>query len=228
MQDFGSLADWVSGLGTLAAVLVALCSFWVVERQRAKDRHDAELGVAYELAAILINIANNILALEKHFVTERNDISVGTGRSALQFKVLNPLIGLSNEGEMQVPPGTTKLLVKAGAVELWNDVLLVVNQNRALSSIMKDYRDLWVATMAKMPGPMSFAGSTGHISASRDDFLSIQPLLIKLDAIVGALEVQIPAAVNLIKSVTGRIGPTFGHISANQFLHFSEASSEAG
>jgi hypothetical protein len=154
ITDVGSLADWVSGLGSLAAVIVALGGFWVVARQRAADQRDLERGVAYELVAALMDIANNILALDKHIRTERNDIEVGMGgETPARFRVLNPLMGLSTEGEIPIPPGTTRLLIKAGATELWNDVLLLANHNRALTSIMKEYKDLWATTMSRMPHP---------------------------------------------------------------------------
>lgn len=221
--EVGSLADWVAGIGSLIAVIVAMLGYWVVARHRNADRRDAERAVAFELVAVLMEIANHILSIEKHFKTQRNDMTVSAdGKHVVSFKIINPLIGLSSEGEIRPPEGTTQLLIRANAIELWNDVLLLANHNRALTSIMKEYRHLWDQTMAKMPTPADFTGPVGHIEAEGPAFAAIRPDLIKLDSIVEGLEPQISEAVALTKKVAGEIGPALQEYFGESFLHLAD------
>lgn len=236
--DIGAAADWVSGLGSLAAVIVALHGFKIVERQRASDRDDAatlraasalaaEKGIAYELAAALSDMANNLLAIRKHFATRRNDVRIPRSPTRVEhYKMLQPLIGLSDEGTLKLPAGSTELLVKAGAIEFWNDIRLLANRNRSITTLMIEYRTLWENAISKMPIPEDFTGTIGHLSVEGDLFATIKSDLIKIDSMVGEMIPQVEDTAVLLTKVSGQIGPIMTKYFKSPFLHFEHAEDE--
>jgi hypothetical protein len=219
--DFGSAADWISGIGSLAAVVVALGGFKVVARQRAEDARRAEEAVGYDLMAAVHGIGNNVKALRLHVCTARNDIVIRpSGGEPIVYRSLSALIGLSSEGDVQLPAGATQLLVKAKAIPLWNDLLLLASQSRALTTIMKEYRELYQQAMPLFPLARSFTGKIGHIQADDSEFSKVRPSLIQIDSIVGALEEQTAATDELSDRVTQEIGPTLKNYFGGSFLQF--------
>ncbi len=226
--DAGGLADWVSGLGSLAAVIVALYGFRVVADQRAADRRDAEKGVAYELVATVLDMGNHIRAIEKHLNEQRNDMVVKVGDNVVaRFRGLNPLIGLSNEGDMQLPGGTTELLFKAGAIELWNDVRLLANRNRSLTNLLKEYQRIWQGVIDKMPAPEGFTGTVGHIAADPAAFAAVRGDLIRVDSVIVALDDQVKDTGKLLTRVAGQIGPVMRKYFNEPFIHLGDPTEAA-
>lgn len=226
--DAGDLADWVSGLGSLAAVIVALLGFRVVANQRAADKRDAEKGVAYELVATVLDMGNHIRAIEKHLNEQRNDMVVKIGEKVVaKFRVLNPLIGLSNEGELKLPIGSTELMFKAGAVELWNDVRLLANRNRSLTSLLKDYQQIWQGVIDQMPTPEGFTGTVGHIAADPAAFDAVRGDLVRVDSVIEALDAQVKDTGKLLTRVAGQIGPVMKKYFDEPFLHLGDPDKAA-
>jgi hypothetical protein len=218
-MEVGSLADWVSGLGSLAAVGIALWGYWLVSRQRLEDRRQTERGTAYETIAVIQELSNNILTIQKHVTQARNDITVPAKK--LHFRIINPLIGLSSEGDARLPAGSAELLVKANAADLWNTAVLVADHNRALVSILKEYRSLWAETMARIPPLVEVPGSGLHVRADTGSFEALKPELLKLDAIVTALEVQTAEAASLAHAVARDIGPVLKAYFKEPMLHLT-------
>ena len=226
--DAGGLADWVSGLGSLAAVIVALYSFRVVANQRTADKRDAEKGVAYELVATVLDMGNHIRAIEKHLNEQRNDMVVKIGDKVVaRFRGLNPLIGLSSEGELQLPVGSTELLFKAEAIELWNDARLLANRNRSLTSLLKEYQQIWQEVIDKMPTPEGFTGTVGHIAADPAVFAAIRSDLVRVDSVIVALDAQVKDTGKLLTSVAGQIGPAMKKYFNEPFLHLDDPTEAA-
>jgi hypothetical protein len=223
-MEVGSVADWVSGLGSLAAVAIAMWGYWLVARQRREDRRNAERGTAYETIAAIQEITNNILTIQKHVAAARNDVVVPA--KSMRFRIINPMIGLSSEGDTRLPAGSAELLVKADAADLWNSALLAANHNRALVSILKEYRDLWAETMARLPPLVEVSESGLRARADGSSFDALKPELIKLDAIVGALEVQVAEAAKLAHSVAGEIGPVLNTYFKEAVLHLTPAEQQ--
>jgi hypothetical protein len=223
-MNVGSLADWVSGLGSLAAVVIAMWGYWLVSRQRAQDLRQTERAIAYETIAIVQEFTNNILTIQKHISVSRNDLSVP--EKHLHFRILNPLIGLSSEGDVRLPSGSAELLVKANAAALWNDAVLAANHNRALVSILKEYRDLWAETMARLPPPAELPVGGLRMRTESAAFDALKPDLIKLDAIVGALEEQVADAAKLAHAVARDIGPVLKAYFNEPILHLTPADED--
>jgi hypothetical protein len=220
-MEVGSLADWVSGLGSLAAVAIALAGYWIIARHRAADRRQSERATAYEIIAVVHEITNNILAIQNQIAEASNDIAVPA--KGLRFRIINPIIGFSTEGDVRLPAGSAELLVRADAPELWNKATLLVNHNRALVSILKEYRSLWAETMPQLPILQEIPGEGLKASSHASDFEALKPELIKLDAVVVALQVQVEEAGHLAHAVAKDIGPVFKRYFKEPILHLSTA-----
>lgn len=232
--DLGSLADWVSGLGSLAAVAVALNGFRIVERHRASDRSNfeatraaeaiaADKTVAYELAAAISNMSNNLIALRNHVRSESRTVEITlSGTIRARYQTLTPLVGLSEEGNISLPPGTTELLIKANATPFWNDVMLLANSNRAITSIMKQYNMLHEAYILTLPPPTQFTGETGHITGSLEELRKVEGHMVRLHSVVLALANQIVRTDELQKRVADQMGPIMKDYFKAPFLHFRE------
>ncbi|USQ99538.1 hypothetical protein [Sphingomonas aerolata] len=232
--DLGSLADWVSGLGSLAAVAVALNGFRIVEGHRASDRANleaaraeaataADKAVAYELAAAIGNMSNNLIVLRNHVRNESRTVEVALGGVVrARYQTLTPLVGLSEEGNISLPTGTTELLIKADAAPFWNDVMLLSNSNRAITSIMKQYNMLHEAYILTLPPPTSFVGAMGHITGEPDELRKVEAHMVRLHSVVISLADQIVRTDELQRSVAEQMGPIMTRYFKGRFLHFRE------
>jgi len=246
--ELGGLADWVSGLGSLLAVGAAVYGFGLVEQQRATDKKDSEdrrrddlkeledrrrndqkdveKGRAYELMAAIMDMANNIRALDKHFVEQRNDFTLVNANGTLQtYKAFNALIGLSDEGNLKLPSGTTELLVKADGIPVWNDLQLLANRNRSLTSLVKEYRILWDSIISKLPASKDHSGKLGKLPDNELEKNRIRAELVRLDSVVTATLSQMASTMLLLQRVASTFPPLMAAYFDGPFLRF-EADSD--
>jgi hypothetical protein len=215
VYDLGHLADWVSGLGSLAAVVVAIWGFFLVSRQRRDDRKANELSVGYELMAVLLDLANHLKGIERHIIEHENNVTVRGEAEIKTYRAFNPLIGLTNEGNLKVPTGTTELLVNAKSVDLWNDLRLLFNRNRSITSLMMEYRPVMEEFIREVPrlGPLE----AGKIPARMDldRYRDFEGKLHRLDRMTRDIVDQVLDTALLNERVLNKIGPAlkayFGH-----------------
>lgn len=220
--DLGSLVEWVAAAGSIGAIFAAVAGFRIVDRQREKDRRDRERAVGFNLMASLLDIGNNIEALRQHIRSQRNDITIETAdRRCIRYKTIQALVGISSEGDVDLPDGTTELFVRASLVDLWNETLLLRRHNASLTQIMKDYRELWIKTMEKLPLPLAINGPFGHVQVDNEAFQALRPGLIQIDSMVDALDQQSAEASKLVQRVARNLGPALKKYLGEPFIEFS-------
>lgn len=138
--NIGAIAEWIAGLGSLAAASVALWSVHSERKQRAEDQRSHEVKIAHELMLALKSVVSNVTALERHFYQNKINVSVSVGGKLVDtYKIAHPIIGISTEGGVLLPPGGADLVFRVGGADLWRDAIQAIDLNRSIHAIMKEY-----------------------------------------------------------------------------------------
>jgi hypothetical protein len=213
--ELGSLADWISGVGSLAAVIVALYLSQDARREHLEDRRAAEKSVAYEIMAVVRDVSNNVLALERHLGENRNFIQLYEGATKERYRLDNPLMGISSEGAHTLPAGATELFAKAGASDLWNETRELVDRNRSLTAITLEYRALWASATAKIP-PRRIGDNSSDRACPNS--AELREELINIDMVLGQFEDQLNDTAGRLKALMPEIGPRLRQYVGGPFL----------
>jgi len=99
--------------------------------------------------------------------------------------------------------------------------MLLVSHNRALVSILIEYRGLWAETMARLPSLAESLGGGFQTRTEASAFEALHGDLIKLDVIVAALEVQAADAGALAHGVAKNLGPVLRAYLKSPILHLT-------
>lgn len=220
--DIGSAADWISGAGSLLAVVVALHGFRIVERQRQTDKRDAEIGLAYEVASILLDISNHLSGVSKHLKDNPNMIEIHKGALEVKkYRFTHPLVGLSNEGEWTFPNGSSELVIKACGYNWWNQARLLISRNRSITALLKEYQVIWTEAAKKLPLPVDDTGLVRRAPANSDTQQSLQDDLVRIDSFLASLNDQVDNTAKLLEEVSSEFGPGMKKYLGIPFVHFS-------
>lgn len=219
--DFGSMADWFSSFGAVAAVFTALWGFHIAEKNRRSEQRDRERSIGYETIAALLDILNHLRTIEKCVCHQKGTVIFPGEGNNVTIEIINPPVGLSREGDVEIPFGATELLVRAKQLDLWNDIRLLLMKNRALTYSLKEYKSIWE--------DLFLNNIYNYVVSSADGGFVVDPskssvLHKKLDGIrkLGlSIEDELDNTVSFADSIACRIGPALKEYFNEPFLHLA-------
>lgn len=196
-METGSLADWVSGIGSMLAVTVALAGYWISHVQRKDDQRIAEEHRTAEDAktrqGILHQISLKLSALASEAGTThaallpsgRTEAELTTMRDPRQLVgEFNPDAGmeLTMAHDLSVEEQNLLMLVKEN--DFLMDYTEALARHESIRAGLLEYKSKREAIMAMLPPPKIINGQMASHFLSDAEWLALAPHLIPLSTLL--------------------------------------------
>ena len=183
LQNGGpSLADWISSIGTMFAVFVALGGYGLSECQRRKSLTAANLGHALQIGYKLTVLNADAKHVHQHLF--KNATIEDQNERSLLWRKLQPELGMEAMTGPQLNSQEQNLLIILLEAEILMAISEVSRRNEIIRKAMSEYRIKRELLQEKSPPPVEFSGSVGVFELSGNDVLRLSPWTAVLEDLV--------------------------------------------
>lgn len=167
----GGAADWVAGLATLAAVVVALRGYKFAEWQRQQALREERRKHVHLLGTKLAEMSNDAWAIALHFkeCLDRNP------KSKTVLPRVFPLIGDSPPDRFLLSLDETAILIESNNAEFMTTYSEAVRAQIIIHRTMEEYRHRYDALRAVMPTPVDVVGIAHTYDMTNEQIRAILP-----------------------------------------------------
>ncbi|WP_300115562.1 hypothetical protein [Sphingobium sp.] len=175
----GSLADWVSGIGSMLAVFVALLGYFIVERHRRNDARDVIQGQIYQIGYKLSTMASEVrttlrdlnqkgLPLDELIAEENPFVIVGSQAAVM---------GYDRSMVRDLSDAEQNLLMLVREEEFLMNFSECVARNDSVRGSFVEYGKRREELLARLPAPEEANGQTGSFGITQAEQLAIFPYI---------------------------------------------------
>lgn len=196
-METGSLADWVSGIGSMFAVIVALAGYWISRTQRQSDQRIAgELRTAKELSTrqgIVHQISLKLTALTSEANTTHTGL-IPPGRTVSELTTIldpkqlvgefNPNAGLNLTMARDLSVDEQNLLMLVKENDFLMDYTEALARHEAIRAGLIEYKSKRAAVMGMLPPPKNIDGQITSHMLSDTEWLALAPYVIPLSSLL--------------------------------------------
>lgn len=176
----GTLADWVSGIATTLATIVALAGYFWADRQRhaadRRQRQDSAYQIGYKLATLISEAATMHKALVPKGTT-LDDWADVTDPFAL-VGAQQPVIGVSTTMVRDLSDGEQNLLMSLREEDFLMCMSETVARNQTILDALVEYKAKHEAITSKLPPPIVTSGEIASMELSQQEQNAIWPYVI--------------------------------------------------
>lgn len=206
--DWGSVADWVSGIMSFAAVSIAL---WLGLKsssdQRARDRR-SERSSAHKTLTKMVEMINAFNDMRKHFCISYDTAKLA-GPDGEKWPQILAVSGMLDPMAVRLDSDETDLLLRVGNTDFMMQLMLLVRRYEASVDAAKEYRTARSELVNMMPPPSTADGREGEIYPDESIFLVIQPRSAALEHSLSELVEMLNDSWELTLKVSARMPTLF-------------------
>ena len=222
----GSLADWVSGIGSMLAVVAALAGYWISHAQRKADKKLSEaLRSSEEVKTrqgIVHQISLKLSALTSEATTIHADL-IPLGRS--EAELANMLDPQQLIGEFNPNVGMDLTIARDFSVEEQNLLMLVkendflmdyteaLARHETIRSAVLEYKSKREAITRMLPPPKTVKGQMISHFLTNEERLALAPYVIPLSSLLVSMRALSKQNIELLN----RLCSTYKPIMTNHF-----------
>lgn len=223
------LADWVSGIGSLLAVIVALCGYWLVERHRKIDdrkrRQDAAYQVAFKLSALASDaqVTHKLLnppgKTVEEWLAEENPLEI-CGKLPISIGGTDPICRDLSEAQQNV-------LMSLKEEDFLMDFSEAFARNQSIDAGLKEYARRRDAMAAMLPSSSQFQGQIGSFDLTEEQMQKIYPALIACSSLVQSMRKLSKMNVEQLTSLSEKYRPMMSKHFPKLHIHTIELVADA-
>lgn len=204
--EWGSVAEWCSGIATAAAVIVSLWLALKGDRDAAAREVRAKRASAQKTLMKLLVVINSLEAMDRYFRTTQ---AAATPRQleGQRWRYTRPIAGMTNEGEIRFDGDEHSVFLDAGEVKFSMDLSLLAQRHAAAVEMMKEYGRARQALLALLPPPIDSNGIEGGVVLTREQQIALGPQVAALEAMLSDMVRYTRDDIQLGFSVGERFGP---------------------
>lgn len=216
-----TILDWVTGVSTAIAVLVALGGYGFLEWQRRASQKVARRSSGHMIGIRLFRILNQTCDFERHF-TKSNE-SVAIEESPHLLPPVHPLIGIRVDPNVTLSADEISLLIEMLETEFLSDLMLAASIYESIVLSLNEYRDRYEALYRMLPAPVSMDGKSAAHLLTREEILAAQPYSIQVFNLMGELRQMTFENVERCKKLGARYHPMMKErFRGEKFISFGE------
>lgn len=196
-METGSLAEWVSGIGSMLAVIVALAGYWVSRAQRKDDQRIAEeLRTAEEVRTrqgIVHQISLKLSALTSEARTTHAGL-IPPGRTEAELATMldprqligdfNPNVGMDLTMARDLSVGEQNLLMLVKENDFLMDYTEALARHESIRAGILEYKSKREGVMGMLPPPKIIDGQMASHFLSDAEWLALAPYVIPLSSLL--------------------------------------------
>lgn len=185
-ESGGSTADWVSGIGSLLAVIVALIGYFLVERKHRKDDREKLQGQIYQIGYKLSTFVSEAGVTVRDLTGRRMRPNAIMGADH-PFIIVNsqpPVLGYDKTMARDLSDAEQNLLMMIRQEEFLMDFSECVARNESIRSAFVEYSVRREELLADLPTPDSINGAIGSFETTAERINELMPRLIPAATLV--------------------------------------------
>lgn len=210
----GSAADWVSGIGSLLAVIAALFGYFLVERKHQRDDREKTQGQIYQIAfklKLLIDESGGAVLDLKGAKIQPNEFMALDHPLAVVMAQF-PTIGYDKTMVRDLSDAEQNLLMILREENFLMDFSEAVARNASIRSAFVEYCDRREELQAELPTPDSTNGEMGSFETTPQRVNELMPLIIPAAALVIRSREMAAENVKVLTALCKRFKPMMqGH-----------------
>lgn len=212
--EVGALADWVSGIGSLLAVVVALGGYWLIDWRRKNDDRQRRQDAAYQIGFKLSSLASDAYvvhkALNPHGKSEE-ELNAETFMETCGY--LGEQVGFEHPLVRDLSESEQNLLMRLKEENFLMDYSEAWVRNQSIRAGMLEYKVRREALTGMLPPPVIVNGQIASVDLTQDELMRIQPHLIAAGTLVQSMR----ALSNINIEMLGRLGCGFHPMMKKHF-----------
>ena len=224
--EVGTWADWVSGIGSWLAVIVALGSYWWAERQRRIHQFGAKMGSANQIGIKLHDLLGRSQTIHNHLFApyEGPELQNPWGEEGLWSQTY-ALVGLSEQITPDLTSDEHKLLVEINETDFMTRFSLAWQRHQSIVLSMKEFYVKRDAVYAIMPAPTKMDGHVGQHEMTKEELMRFMPYSVALEMLIRTIRDMAKENFIDLQALAERYHPMMKRRFPDQkFLMLSEAS----
>jgi len=207
--DEGSEAEWFAGWASLAAVIVALLGYWLVELQRRKDetkrRQDAAYQIGFKVASLASDVRNNdgCLFPEGAGIDDWKNVQD-------PFQIVGaqqPAVGYTGTVSRDLTEAEQNLLMLLREENFLMAYSEIYARNLSIMAGMQEYKERYAAVMAKLPAPVAATGQVATMGITQQQKLELHPYITPAATLIQSLRGLSVINVEMITTLSDTFQP---------------------
>lgn len=184
--EWGNVADWVSGIGSFAAALVAVGGFSWSERQRRNSEKDKKQAALYQICNKLSGLASdahttleNLCPREKpveHWLSVSDPIDIVAAQT--------PVIDAPSTNSHSLIDIEQNLLLAIREEEFLMDYSEAVKRNEVIKRALEDYSSRYQFVFSMLPEPKAVEAKAIILDPEAEEMRAVYPYAIQAASIV--------------------------------------------
>jgi hypothetical protein len=222
--DGGSTADWVSGIGSLLAVIVALLGYFLVEKKHRNDDLDKLQGHIYQIGYKLSTLASEAGVTLRDLRGRRilpNDL-MDDDHPFLIVNSQYPVLGYEKTMVRDLSDAEQNLLMMIREEEFLMDFSECVARNDAIRSAFVEYGIRREELLAELPAPDSINGHVGSFETTAARINELMPRLIPAATLVVQSRELAARNVEMLAALCGKFKPMMDRHYPSMHVHSVE------
>jgi hypothetical protein len=184
--EWGNVADWVSGLGSFAAALVAVGGYRWSERQRQNSEREREQAAAYQICSKLSDLAS-----DAH--TTLGSLCARENAAQFWLTVSDPIEIVSAQAPIIDTPSTNShslidveqnLLLSMKEEDFLMDYSEAVKRNEVIKRALQDYASRYQFVFSMLPKPRAIEGEAIILDSDAAELKAVYPYALQAASVV--------------------------------------------
>ena len=227
--DGGSLADWVSGIGTMLAVFVALGGYWFSEWQRRRDekqrQQDAVYQIGFKLSSLASEAHNTLIDLNPR-EKPLDDLMAETDPMEI-CGMQEASVGYDAGMVKDLAENEQNLLMRIKEEGFLMDFSEAVTRNNTIRAGLQEYKIKREAIMSMLPVATVINGQIASHDIPQEDMMRIYPTLIQAASLIQKVRTMARINVNKMRELGTRYQPMMSGHFPKLHIHKIEFEAEA-
>lgn len=183
------MAEWVAGIGSLLAAIVALAGYWLAERQRAREEAQRRQDAAYQIGYKLASLASEARNIKGDLNPQgKTDEELAAETDAMEIcGNLQPKIGFNDTMAKDLSESEQNLLMCLKEESFLMTFSEAIARNQSIRAGLIEYKVKREAIMAMLPPPKIINGAVASHFLSQEELMKIHPHLIATGTLVQSL-----------------------------------------
>ena len=224
--EVGTWADWISGIGSWLAVVVALGSYWWADRQRRIEQFEAKMASANQIGVKLHDLLGRSKTIYNHLFApyEGPKLSSFTQEEEI-WRQIKALVGLSEQITSDLTPEEHKLLLEINEIDFMTRFSLAWQRHQSVVLSMREFYIKRDVVQALMPAPTEMDGDVGRHWLTVEETMRFRPHSVALEMMIRTTRDIAKENYTDLQALAKRFHPTMKrHFPKRKFLMIAETA----
>ena len=184
--EWGNVADWVSGIGSLAAALVAVGGYSWSERQRRNSESDKKQAAIYQICNKLSELASDAHTTLENLCPRQKPVDywLGVSNPIEIVAAQTPIIDAPSTNSHSLIDIEQNLLLSIREEAFLMDYSEAVKRNEVIKRALEDYSSRYQFVFSLLPKPKAMEENAIILDPDAEEMRTAYPYAIQAASVI--------------------------------------------